>query len=46
MKHVANDIVKQKMDEYRAEILREVKMRGGLTVGFFFWRRARVKILY
>ena len=35
LKHVAKDLVKQKMVEERAEILREMKMHGGLTAGSF-----------
>ena len=42
LKHLAKNLGEQKMDEERAEILREIKMCGGLNSGFF-WCRARVR---
>ena len=40
LKHVAKDLVKQKMEKERAEILREMKACGGFNSGFF-WRKAK-----
>ena len=42
LKQVAKDLVKEKMEKERAEILKEMKAGGGFNSGFF-WRRAKCK---